>query len=191
MCWRSLQQLFQFRTSELIYNAHPFIWSWLPASREKDVLIEQLIGFWLSTAGQHCPKKSEPICCVWITWNTPRNPYQTKYQRIQRQGSKYLSMEHCRRIKRVLIAYSGWFRAMRKFRVKAKLKKPAGHRIRQPASDSIRMGLVRDFEILADDADDAKVRAKQLLANEGYDEKLLHRAIWTVSRLDRPRKRWS
>jgi hypothetical protein len=51
------------------------------------------------------------------------------------------------------------------------------------------MGLEREFEVLADDSDDAKVRAKQLLANEGYDEKLLHRATWTVSRLDRPRKR--
>jgi hypothetical protein len=77
---------------------------------------------------------------------------------------------------------------MRKFRVKAKLKKPAGERLRQTSSDSIQMGLEREFEVLADDTDDAKVRVKQLLANEGYDEKLLHRAIWTVSRLDRPRK---
>jgi hypothetical protein len=74
---------------------------------------------------------------------------------------------------------------MRKFRVRAKLRKPAGQHLRQTASDSIRMGLEREFEILADDADDAKVKAKQLLANEGYDEKLLHRATWTVSRLDR------
>jgi hypothetical protein len=49
--------------------------------------------------------------------------------------------------------------------------------------------LGRELAILADDVDDAKVRAKQLLANEGYDEKLLHRATWTVTRLDRPRKR--
>ena len=73
--------------------------------------------------------------------------------------------------------------------VKAKLKQPAGPHIRQTSSDSIRMGLERDFEVLANDEDDAKVRAKQLLANEGYDEKLLHRATWTVSRLDRQRKR--
>ena len=78
---------------------------------------------------------------------------------------------------------------MRKFRVKVKLTKPAGQRYRQTSSDSIQRGLEREFEILANDADDAKVRAKQLLANEGYDEKLLHRAAWTVSRLDRPRKR--
>lgn len=61
------------------------------------------------------------------------------------------------------------------------MKKPVGQRFRQTASDSIQMGLDREFEVLADDADDAKVRAKQLLANEGYDEKLLHRATWTVS----------
>ncbi len=77
---------------------------------------------------------------------------------------------------------------MRKFRVKAKLTKPAGQRVRQRSSDSIQRSLEREFEVLADDADDAKVRAKQLLSNEGYDEKLLHRATWTVSRLDRPRK---
>ena len=79
--------------------------------------------------------------------------------------------------------------AMRKFLVKAKLTKPAGQHIRQTSSDSILRGLEREFEVLADDDDDAKVRAKQLLVNEGYDEKLLHRATWTVSRLDRPRKR--
>jgi hypothetical protein len=79
--------------------------------------------------------------------------------------------------------------AMRKFRVKVKLTKASGQHPRQTSSDSIQMGLEREFEELADDADDAKVRAKRQLANEGYDEKLLHRAIWTVSRLDRPRKR--
>ena len=77
---------------------------------------------------------------------------------------------------------------MRKFRVKAKLKKPSGRRVRKSTSDSMRMGLDREFEIFADDADDAKVRVKQILVNEGYDEKLLHHAIWTVSRLDPARK---
>ena len=78
---------------------------------------------------------------------------------------------------------------MRKFRVKAKLTKPASQRVCQASSDSIQRVLEREFEILANDADDAKVTAKQLLANEGYGEKLLHRVTWTVSRLDRPRKR--
>jgi hypothetical protein len=77
---------------------------------------------------------------------------------------------------------------VRKYRVKAALKKPSGEHIRQTASASIDMGLEREFEILADDADDAKVRVKRLLTGEGYDEKLLHRATWSVSRLDRQRK---
>jgi len=50
------------------------------------------------------------------------------------------------------------------------------------------MGLERELEIFANDVDDAKVRAKTLLAKEGYDEKLLQHAIWTVSRLDYKRK---
>jgi hypothetical protein len=78
---------------------------------------------------------------------------------------------------------------MRKFQVKVKFRKPTGQHSRQTSSGSIQMGLERELEILADDVDDAKVRAKQLLANEGYDEKSLHRATWTVSRFDRPRKR--
>ena len=68
------------------------------------------------------------------------------------------------------------------------MKKSSGQHVRESSSDSIQMGLEREFELLADDAD-AKVRAKDQLSNEGYDEKLLHRATWTVSRLDRPRKR--
>ncbi|MDG7000380.1 MAG: hypothetical protein JRN15_14885 [Nitrososphaerota archaeon] len=77
---------------------------------------------------------------------------------------------------------------MRKFRVKAKLKMPVGQRFRKTSSNSIQMGLEREFEVLADDEDDAKVRVKLLLANEGYDDKLLHRAKWTVTRLDHPRR---
>ncbi|HEY4673155.1 MAG TPA: hypothetical protein VIH03_03225 [Nitrososphaerales archaeon] len=50
------------------------------------------------------------------------------------------------------------------------------------------MGLERELGIFANDVDDAKVRAKALLAKEGYDEKLLQHAIWTVSRLDYKRK---
>ncbi|MHB8568000.1 MAG: hypothetical protein ACYC7D_14390 [Nitrososphaerales archaeon] len=49
-------------------------------------------------------------------------------------------------------------------------------------------GLQRVFEILANDDDDAKVRAKHLLAAEGYEEKQLHHATWAFSRLDRQRK---
>jgi hypothetical protein len=64
------------------------------------------------------------------------------------------------------------------------MKKQSEH----TAKDSAGIKFQREFEILADDADDAKIRAKQLLSNEGHDEKLLHRATWTVSRLDRPRK---
>lgn len=72
--------------------------------------------------------------------------------------------------------------------VKAKLKKPAGRFVRPTSSDSIRMGLDRELEVLADDEDDAKVKAKLILVKEGYDERLLHRATWTVARLDRKRK---
>jgi hypothetical protein len=73
---------------------------------------------------------------------------------------------------------------MRKFLVKATLKKESGQYLRKTVIDSTRMGLEREIEIFANNADDAKVRAKALLAKEGYDEKLLHRASWTVSRLD-------
>jgi hypothetical protein len=45
----------------------------------------------------------------------------------------------------------------------------------------------KQFQILADDPDDAKIRAKKLLESEGYDERSLQQATWTVSRLDRPR----
>ncbi|MCS4538518.1 MAG: hypothetical protein HYY67_06650 [Thaumarchaeota archaeon] len=55
-------------------------------------------------------------------------------------------------------------------------------------TDSTEMGLERELEIFANDVDDAKVRAKALLAKEGYDEKLLQHASWTVSRLDYKRK---
>jgi hypothetical protein len=50
------------------------------------------------------------------------------------------------------------------------------------------MGLEREFEILANDGDDAKVRAKALMAKKGYDEKLLQHASWTVSRPNYQRK---
>ena len=75
----------------------------------------------------------------------------------------------------------------RKIRVKASLKKRSGSYIRQTVTDSTEMGLEREFEIFANDVNDAKVRAKALLA-KGYDEKLLQHASWTASQLDYQRK---
>lgn len=77
---------------------------------------------------------------------------------------------------------------MRKFRVKASLKNPSRDRVRQTVSDTIEMGLEREFEVSANDVHDAKARAKALLAKEGYDEKMLQQATWTVSRLNYPHK---
>ena len=77
---------------------------------------------------------------------------------------------------------------MRKFRVKVNLKKPSRHPVRRTVTDSIGMGLEREFEVFANNVDDAKVRARALLAKEGYDEKLLQHASWTASRLDYPHK---
>ena len=56
-------------------------------------------------------------------------------------------------------------------------------------SKSVYVDFEGEFEILADDSDDAKVRVKQLLADEGYDEKLLHRATWAVTKLDRQQRK--
>ncbi|MBI2936648.1 MAG: hypothetical protein HYY22_00420 [Thaumarchaeota archaeon] len=50
------------------------------------------------------------------------------------------------------------------------------------------MGLEREFEVSANDVHDAKARAKALLVKEGYDEKMLQQATWTVSRLNYPHK---
>ncbi len=71
------------------------------------------------------------------------------------------------------------------------LQKESGHIVggRVATKNPTDMKLQREFSLLADDADDAKVKAKQILAIEGYDEKLLHHATWTVSRLTHPRKR--
>ena len=82
---------------------------------------------------------------------------------------------------------------MRKFRVKVDLQKHSEHHKtstgqkneeNEEISDEV-IGLHRELEVLANDPDDAKIRAKHLLADEGYDEKLLHHATWTVTRLDR------
>jgi hypothetical protein len=83
----------------------------------------------------------------------------------------------------------GEVKTMRKFRVKVNLKKPTRYPVRQTVIDSIGKGLEREFEILANDVHDAKTRAKALLVKEGYDQKLLQHAIWTVSRLDYPGKK--
>lgn len=77
---------------------------------------------------------------------------------------------------------------MRKFRVKVNLKNPTNDRVRQTVSDTIEMGLEREFEILANDVHDAKDKVKDLLTKEGYDAELLQQATWTVSRLDYPHK---
>jgi hypothetical protein len=77
---------------------------------------------------------------------------------------------------------------MRKFRVKVNLKKPTNNRVRQTASNSVKMGLEREFEVLANDVHDAKYRAKDILTKEGYDAELLQQATWTVSRLNYPHK---
>ena len=73
---------------------------------------------------------------------------------------------------------------MRKFLVKANLKKPSRHTVRPTVMESINMGLEREFEIFANDVRDAKIRARTRLEKEGYDARLLQRATWTVYRLD-------
>lgn len=81
---------------------------------------------------------------------------------------------------------------LRKFRVRISFRAALAHRIRRrnrsPNDDSGSLS-ERELEILADDPDVAKVKARQLLKGEGYDDRSLHRATWTVSRLNRPRKR--
>ena len=80
---------------------------------------------------------------------------------------------------------------MRKFQVRANFRKPLAHGVHRARKfeDAVSVPSERRFEILADDVDDAKVRAKQLLKVEGYDEKSLQHATWTVSRLDRQREK--
>ena len=68
------------------------------------------------------------------------------------------------------------------------MKKRSEHEIPHTAKESNGVNLQRVFEILADDEDDAKLKTKRLLTDEGYSEKLLQHATWTVSRLDHPPK---
>jgi len=86
---------------------------------------------------------------------------------------------------------------LRKFRVRANFQKKKAHsrqikrgkRRGDADDDDSAPSVERNFEILADDPDDAKVRVRRLLKREGYSEKSLGRITWTVSRLDRPRKK--
>lgn len=76
--------------------------------------------------------------------------------------------------------------------MRANFQKPRSHQIKRSrrlnysGTESV---LERDFEILADDPDDAKVRVRELLKCEGYIERSLEHITWTVSKLDRPRKK--
>ena len=78
---------------------------------------------------------------------------------------------------------------MRKFHVRADFREPLAHRIRQTQKEDTDSDAltIREFDVFADDEDDAKVRAKQSMKDEGHKEKSLQHATWTVSRLDRPR----
>jgi|GEM_PF-1917175 hypothetical protein len=81
---------------------------------------------------------------------------------------------------------------MRKFRVRAEFRKESPHqidhrsKIRRAGRELVSQ---RDFEIVADDPDDAKIRVREILKREGSSEKTLEHITWTVSRLDRPRKK--
>jgi hypothetical protein len=77
------------------------------------------------------------------------------------------------------------------FRVRANFRKSPSHQIkrsRKRGYSDVRLS-ERNFEILADDPDDAKVRVRELLKREGYSERSLEHIIWSVSRLDRLRKK--
>ena len=83
---------------------------------------------------------------------------------------------------------------MRKFRVRANFQKIPSHEAnlsrKRRDNDGSSRG-ERDFEILANDPDDAKVKVRKLLKREGYDERSLDHITWTATRLDKPRKRKS
>jgi hypothetical protein len=82
---------------------------------------------------------------------------------------------------------------LRLFEVRARFRGPLTHRIRRRETNYDKTkgsssGLAeKKVRILANDPDDAKIRAKLLLKTEGYDERSLQRVTWTVSRLDRQR----
>jgi catalase (peroxidase I) len=81
---------------------------------------------------------------------------------------------------------------LRKFRVRANFQKVPSHEAnlgRKHDGDGGSSRAEKDFEILADDPDDAKVKVRKLLEREGYDERSLDHITWTATRLDQPRKR--
>ena len=80
---------------------------------------------------------------------------------------------------------------MKKFRVRANFQKESSHQINLARTQRDRYESLseRDFEILADDPDDAKVRAREILKREGSDERSLEHITWTVSKLDQPPKK--
>jgi hypothetical protein len=84
-----------------------------------------------------------------------------------------------------------WRIVLRKFLVRASFRKAQSHQInrggRQSGGDSALAE--RDFEILADNPDGAKVKVRELLKREGYGEISLEHITWTASRLNRPRKK--
>lgn len=84
-----------------------------------------------------------------------------------------------------------WRNVLRKFRVRASFRKAQSHQVNrggmQSGGDSALAE--RDFEILADNPDGAKVKVRELLKREGYGEISLEHITWTASRLNRPRKK--
>ena len=75
---------------------------------------------------------------------------------------------------------------MRKYRVRANFRKESSHQIKRARMKrgSYESLSERDFKILANDPDDAKVRAREILKREGSSEKTLERITWTVHKLD-------
>jgi hypothetical protein len=75
---------------------------------------------------------------------------------------------------------------MKKFQVRADFRKETAHQIEFARShrDSYESLSERNFEILANDPDDAKLRVREILKGEGFSEKSLERITWTVSKFD-------
>jgi hypothetical protein len=80
---------------------------------------------------------------------------------------------------------------MKKFRVRADFRKEPAHQIKFARNhrDSYQSLSERKFEILANDPDDAKLRAREILKGEGFSEKSLEHITWTVSKLDQQPKK--
>jgi hypothetical protein len=80
---------------------------------------------------------------------------------------------------------------MKKFQVRADFRKETAHQIEFARShrDSYESLSERNFEILANDPDDAKLRVREILKGEGFSEKSLERITWTVSKFDQQPKK--